>query len=171
MGQGNLRQRRQQLAEVTAHRRLGPIGITGLDRIDDRAVLGDQDTERRRRRERQEADPVHLRPQRVEKVPGRFVADAAGDRPVEGLVLAQELKRIACPLRLLLPADDVAQRGHGPRHGIRRRLAGEGDLDGLADEPSILHLAARDHLDEGAPLRPDLHQTGLGQPNLSQLKS
>lgn len=82
---------------------------------------------------------------------------------MEGFVEPQELDVVAAPLGIPLCLDQAAELVDAPRGGLERALAHHGDLDCLADEANVLHLANRDEHDEGAPLRLHLHQPDLGE--------
>jgi hypothetical protein len=85
-----LRQRLHELAEVYSHGGICATGVTGRDRVGDRFMLGDQDVDRRCFWKGQEAHPIPLRLQRLQKLPRALTPGARGEFLVEFLVMPEK---------------------------------------------------------------------------------
>ena len=85
------RQRRQDLGKVQSQRRLGSVRVASVDGRKDRAVLRDKAWQRRCRRQREMADPVHVGLDVAYDRPCRWASGPFGKGRVEGFVRLLEL--------------------------------------------------------------------------------
>ena len=126
--------------QVMAHGLFRPVGVLGVDRSDDLAMLLDQGEHRFGARQSQETYQIHMRFDVLDGSPGHRTSGARGEGHVEHLVLAPEAVVVALARGLLLRfekmLDTLARRAikafAGPSHNR--------DLNSLADETCLHHL-------------------------------
>lgn len=150
---------------MLAHGGFRDVGVAGVDGLDDRLMLGNQPRHGIGMAELQIADPVHMRLDVRDRIPGERATRALGNGDVKLLVLATKGVVVVGVPGGLLAGKDRVDLASGPGVEALADAAGDGSLDRLAHETCLHHLPGRDANDDGAAVRADVHEFRLSERN------